>query len=86
MALTRSIADASQQINLVAHRSRARRLAHNMGGLAASAYAGRNEVAVLALITPLVPLAHGTKADRAGTRRPARPRFGRASRRRSTTD
>ena len=59
-ALTRSIADVSVEISLVV-RSLCRTpalVAHSMGGLAALAYASRNEVAALALITPVVPSAH----------------------------
>lgn len=59
-ALTRSIADVSVEIGLVAgtlDRTPAI-VAHSMGGLAALAYASRNNVAASALITPVVPSAH----------------------------
>jgi pimeloyl-ACP methyl ester carboxylesterase len=63
-ALTRSIADVSVEIGLVARKlGRTPALVgHSMGALAALAYASRADVAALALITPVVPSAHAGEA------------------------
>jgi pimeloyl-ACP methyl ester carboxylesterase len=60
-ALERSIVDVTRELRVVADRLEGDPIlvAHSMGGLAALAYASRNPVRALALITPVVPKEYG---------------------------